>query len=95
MRGEYVLAARGRVRVRSSINPELPTGDIEIEVEAVSYTHLDVYKRQARNMNSLAGYSRSNAINREWIEMYLNEAHSQGLRSVRCHCCLLYTSRCV
>ena len=37
-------------------------------------------------MNSLAAYSRSNAINREWIEMYLNEAHSQGLRSVRCHC---------
>lgn len=33
VRGEYVLAARGRVRVRSSINPELPTGDIEIEVE--------------------------------------------------------------
>ena len=40
----------------------------------------------ARNMNSLAAYSRSNAINREWIELYLNEAHSQGLRSVRCHC---------
>ena len=40
----------------------------------------------AQNMNSLAAYSRSNAINREWIEMYLNEAHSQGLRSVRCHC---------
>ena len=40
----------------------------------------------ARNMNSLAAYSRSNAINREWVEMYLNEAHSQGLRSVRCHC---------
>ena len=40
----------------------------------------------ARNMNSLAAYSRSNAINREWIEMYLNETHSQGLRSVRCHC---------
>ena len=40
----------------------------------------------ARNMTSLAAYSRANAINREWIEMYLNEAHSQGLRSVRCHC---------
>ena len=40
----------------------------------------------ARNMNSLAAYSRSNAIDREWIELYLNEAHSQGLRSVRCHC---------
>lgn len=40
----------------------------------------------ARNMTSLAAYSRSNAINREWIDLYLNEAHSQGLRSVRCHC---------
>lgn len=51
--------------------------------------HDETLKRleaSARNMNSLAGYSRSNAINREWIEMYLNEAHSQGLRSVRCHC---------
>ena len=51
--------------------------------------HDETLKRleaSARNMNSLAAYSRSNAINREWIEMYLNEAHSQGLRSVRYHC---------
>lgn len=51
--------------------------------------HDETLKRleaSARNMNSLAAYSRSNAINREWIEMYLYEAHSQGLRSVRCHC---------
>ena len=50
--------------------------------------HDETLKRleaSARNMNSLAAYSRSNAINREWIEMYLNEAHSQGVRSVRCH----------
>ena len=41
--------------------------------------HDETLKRleaSARNMNSLAAYSRSNAINREWIEMYLNEAHS-------------------
>ncbi len=37
-------------------------------------------------MNSLANYSRGNALNKEWIDLYLNEAHSQGLRSVRCHC---------
>ena len=51
--------------------------------------HDETLKRleaSARNMNSLAAYSRANAINREWIEMYLNEAHSQGVRSVRCHC---------
>ena len=51
--------------------------------------HDETLKRleaSARNMNSLAAYSRANAINREWVEMYLNEAHSQGLRSVRRHC---------
>ncbi|MBE6768953.1 MAG: aspartate--tRNA ligase [Ruminococcaceae bacterium] len=32
LRSEYVVAARGTVRIRSSKNPELPTGDIEIAV---------------------------------------------------------------
>ena len=32
VRSEYVLAAKGVVRVRSARNPELPTGDIEIAV---------------------------------------------------------------
>ena len=36
-------------------------------------------------MQSLSRYSRSNAINSEWIEEYLNEAHSGGLISVRAH----------
>ena len=36
-------------------------------------------------MQSLSRYSRQNAINREWVEEYLNEAHSQGLKSVRAH----------
>ena len=31
-RSEFVLAAKGRVRERSNKNPEIPTGDIEIEV---------------------------------------------------------------
>ncbi len=31
-RGEYVVAARGRVRERSSKNPDLPTGEVEIEI---------------------------------------------------------------
>ena len=33
VRAEYVLMARGIVRERSSKNPELPTGDVEIEVK--------------------------------------------------------------
>lgn len=32
VRAEYVLAVRGLVRERSAKNPELPTGDVEIEV---------------------------------------------------------------
>ena len=43
------------------------------------------FEKTARNMQSLSRYSRQNAINREWVEEYLNEAHSQGLKSVRAH----------
>ncbi|HIW74084.1 MAG TPA: aspartate--tRNA ligase [Firmicutes bacterium] len=32
VRGEYVLAARGVVRLRSSVNRDIPTGDVEIAV---------------------------------------------------------------
>ena len=44
------------------------------------------FEQTARNMQSLSRYSRSNQINRAWIEEYLNEVHSKGLVSVRCHC---------
>ena len=37
-------------------------------------------------MQSLSRYSRANQVNKEWIDEYLNEAHSKGLVSVRCHC---------
>ena len=43
------------------------------------------FEKTARNMQSLSRYSRQNVINREWVEEYLNEAHSQGLKSVRAH----------
>ncbi|MDR2764861.1 MAG: TraG family conjugative transposon ATPase [Tannerella sp.] len=48
--------------------------------------NLKRFEKQARNMHSLSRYSRENQINKEWIEQYLNEAHSLGLTSVRCHC---------
>lgn len=47
--------------------------------------NLKMFERRARNMNSLARYSRSNQINKEWIDQYLNEAHSFGLNSIRAH----------
>jgi conjugation system TraG family ATPase len=51
-----------------------------------SAENLRRFEKQARNMHSLSRYSRANQINKEWIEQYLNEAHSLGLTSVRCHC---------
>ena len=50
-----------------------------------SAENLRRFEKQARNMHSLSRYSRSNQINKEWIERYLNEAHSMGLTSVRAH----------
>lgn len=51
-----------------------------------SAENLTKFEKAARNMYSLLKYSRSNQINKEWIEQYLNEAHSYGLTSIRCHC---------
>lgn len=50
-----------------------------------SEDNLQKFEKSARNMHSLARYSRSNQINKEWIERYLNEAHSYGLSSIRAH----------
>ena len=52
------------------------------------------FEKQARNMHSLSRYSRQNQINKEWIEQYLNEAHSLGLTSIRCHCNVMAWSDC-
>ena len=48
-----------------------------------SEENLQKFEKSARNMQSLSRYSRSNSINREWIDQYLNEAHSYGLTSVQ------------
>ena len=50
-----------------------------------SEENLQRFEKNARNMQSLSRYSRSNQINKEWIDEYLNEAHSYGLTSVRAH----------
>lgn len=51
-----------------------------------STENLRHFERQARNMHSLSRYSRANQINKEWIDEYLNEAHSRSLTSLRAHC---------
>ena len=47
---------------------------------------LQMMEKNSRNMLSLSRYSRSNAVNQEWTEMYLDEAHTKGVLPVRCHC---------
>lgn len=51
-----------------------------------SNENLSRFEKKAKNMQSLSRYSRSNQINKEWLDEYLNEAHTNGLQSVRCHC---------
>lgn len=50
-----------------------------------SAENLRKFEKIARNMQSLSRYSRGNLINKEWIDQYLNEAHSFGLTSIRAH----------
>ena len=40
--------------------------------------NLKRFRADRKNMQSLSRYSRSNQINKAWIEEYLNEAHSKG-----------------
>ena len=47
---------------------------------------LQMMEKNSRNMLSLSKYSRSNAVNQEWTEMYLDEAHTKGVLPVRSHC---------
>ena len=46
---------------------------------------LQKLEQRARHMTSLSRLSRSNAINAEYINAFLNAAHADGLRFVRAH----------
>lgn len=50
-----------------------------------SEENLKKLEKSARNMHSLGRYSRSNQINEQWIQDYLNTAHSKGFISVKAH----------
>ena len=43
------------------------------------------FESTARNMHSLARYSRANAINEEWIHEYLNTSVTLGISPIRAH----------
>ena len=65
--------------------------DFAERVESVSYTHLDVYKRQLSDIN-LALARRAAAVGAE-LESF--QSNHEGALIERVHACLLYTSRCV
>ena len=69
---------------------------------AVSYTHLDVYKRQGWNRSQSgdfeAEHSRMIKSGNRYLRYYLLEAANSVRRcdsEFRRYYCLLYTSRCV
>lgn len=77
-----------RLSFAASIGLLLPCNHIYNQYVFIddSAANLQKFEKMAKNMHSLSRYSRSNQINKEWIDEYLNEAHSFGLTSVRCHC---------
>ena len=54
---------------------------------------LQRFEKNARTLHALSRYSRANAINKQWIDAYLNAAHSQDLLPVRVHCNVLAWAR--
>ncbi|MEO4971314.1 TraG family conjugative transposon ATPase [Bacteroides uniformis] len=75
-----------RLSFAAPIGLLLPCNHIYNQYVFISAANLQKFEKMAKNMHSLSRYSRSNQINKEWIDEYLNEAHSFGLTSVRCHC---------
>ena len=57
-----------------------------VQIQDNAQEILQMMEKNSRNMLSLSRYSRSNAVNQEWTEMYLDEAHTKGVLPVRCHC---------
>ena len=80
-------------------------------LQAVSYTHLDVYKRQVRDGRKfatqadfeesievvIAGYQKKNRVlsNKEKLIVAYHEIGHALVAAKQTESCLLYTSRCV
>ena len=69
-------------------------GVIQDSVETVSYTHLDVYKRQALLRSPSCEELGTNVCND--IRQHLPQFQApNNFAAFSSNCCLLYTSRCV
>ena len=65
-------------------------------LRAVSYTHLDVYKRQRKNhMEYMPGMEVINSDIREQVMSRVNAYDYDRYTADDVRACLLYTSRCV
>ena len=62
---------------------------------AVSYTHLDVYKRQRRHSPQVDHEGNIYIVESKSIAAYLRQLQALGERVEDYSSCLLYTSRCV
>ena len=56
-----------------------------VDIHRRQQRNLARFEKMAKNMQSLSRYSRSNQINKERLDEYLNVAHTNGPQSVRCH----------
>ena len=64
---------------------------------AVSYTHLDVYKRQAKHKDWAMDIAAKNTLTAENCMDILQQEVGKVFAAIleQCGVCLLYTSRCV
>ena len=71
---------------RVALYAKTPEKLYDKELEALEQIDSTTFRRRSPTVAEYCEkYSRQNAINKEWIDEYLNEAHSQGLQSVRAH----------
>ena len=83
-----------------NVNPitrlDYPDLDV-IRVEAVSYTHLDVYKRQHPQKETQTQSTESEAETQKETPVVKSEISLEDYQKIQTelYACLLYTSRCV
>ena len=71
------------------LGPVIPAREVKAEVKSVSYTHLDVYKRQVIHSGPLTV--------RAVVEAFCRDVWPETVKRLLMvvEPCLLYTSRCV